>query len=72
MKNTEGYSELCQTSKMEHFAKIVNGSEKVVFFVFCKIEFVKYSAIAIRKKEIPQNFLSNFQWFLTSGVIVQF
>ena len=30
MIESEAYSELCQTSKMEFFAKIVNGFKKII------------------------------------------
>ena len=29
---SEAYSELCHTSKVEHFAKIVNGFKKITIF----------------------------------------
>ena len=32
MVESEAYSELCQTSKLESFAKIVNGVKKITIF----------------------------------------
>ena len=32
MIESEAYSELCQTSKAEYFAKIVNGLKKITIF----------------------------------------
>ena len=32
MIELEAYSELCQTSKLEYFANIVNGSKKITIF----------------------------------------
>ena len=32
MIESEAYSELCQTSKVESFAKIVNGFQKITIF----------------------------------------
>ena len=35
--NSEAYSELCQTSKMEYFAKIVSGFYPLTIFVKCSM-----------------------------------
>ena len=52
MKNAEGYPELCQTSKMEHFAKIVNSSENVFFFsYFEKLNMSNIARLPLGKKK---------------------